>query len=76
MSTDRFFSSLLTNHLEVHLKRHMFLPIRLAYSFSNIIASALVDRHCRCLTKIASNRGSVFGQNKKPPEHFCLLNKL
>ena len=68
----------LYNHLEVHSKRCMILRNRRAYSFSNIITGAPGDRHCRCLTKIASNRRSVYGQieNRKPPEHFCLLNKL
>ena len=68
----------LYNHLEVHSRRYMILRNRRAYSFSNIITGAPGDRHCRCLTKIASIRRSVFGQieNRKPPEHSCLLNKL
>ena len=68
----------LTNHLEVHSRRYMILRNRRAYSFSNIITGVLVDRHCSCLTKIASSHRSVFGQiqNRKPPEHFCLINKL
>ena len=68
----------LYNHLEVHSRWYMILWNRRAYSFSNIITGAPGDLHCRCLTKIASIRRSVFGQieNRKPPEHSCLLNKL
>ena len=75
--TDGNFSSLFTNHLEVHSRRYMILRNRRAYSFSNITTGVLVDRHCRCLTKIMRLE-SVFGQiqNRKPSEHFCLLNKL
>ena len=72
-STDSFyqsFSSLFANHLKLHSRRYMFLRKRRSFEY----------RHCRCLARIAIalNRCSVYGQiqYRKPPEHFCLLNKL
>ena len=72
-STNSFyqsFSFLLTNHLEIHSPRCMFLRKNRSCEYW----------HCRCLARIviALNRRSVFGQIQytKPPEHLCLLNKL
>ena len=72
-SADSFyqsFSSLFTNHLEVHSRRYMFLRKRQSCEY----------RHCRCLARIviALNNHSVFGQTQytKPREHLCLLNRL